>query len=348
MSKSNRRSRARRHPKPVMPAAVQKKHPRTSGDANVQARLQEGKAENLSYPSESQWLRKILPGAALLAVAILYAYWPTLQWAEEAWRNEPDYSHGYLVIPLAGLLLWNRRDSMPGFRCQASLLGLGLILLAIATRGLSRLMFADFLDGWSLLLLVGGVIWFLFGRRIFWWSLPAVLFLVFMIPLPFQAESMLSWKLQGVATHLSTTMLRIFGQPAVSEAHVVWINDQQLMIEEACSGMRIFIGVAALAFFWAAMVTRSWIDRIILLAAIVPLAVFVNAARITFVGIAYQFADGAAARQMLHDFSGYLMIPIAFSLLWLLKSLWQNLYRPLVRLTAKDFISPRAPASSPS
>lgn len=346
MSKSSVSSRKRRHSPLLQPTDLGASRSAQRRDSRRFAWTKDREPERLAYPTKSQWLGKILPGAVLLVSLLVYAYWPTLRWAEDAWRNEPDYTHGYLVLPLAGLLLWQRRDSMPGFRSQASVLGIGLIVLAIGMRWLSRLLFADFLDGWSLLFMVGGVIWFLFGVRLFWWSLPAVAFLVLMIPLPFQAESLLSWKLQSVATTLSTAMLRIFGQPAVSEAHVVWVNDQQLMIEEACSGLRIFIGVGALAFFWAAMVTRSWIDRFILLAATIPLAVFVNAARITFVGIAYQFVDDPAARQTIHDFSGYIMVPIAFSLLWMLKTFWEHLYRPVDRVTVTDFISPLSSASS--
>lgn len=346
MNKMNFSSRKRRHSPVLTPTDLVPSRSAQRRDSSRHASTRDRAPEKLEYPTQSQWLGRILPGGILLVSLIVYAYWPTLRWAEDAWRNEPDYAHGYLVLPLAGLLLWQRRDSMPGFRSHASLLGFGLIVLAIGMRWLSRLLFADFLDGWSLLFMVGGVIWFLFGVHFFWWSLPAVAFLILMIPLPFQAESILSWKLQSVATAMSTAMLRIFGQPAVSEAHVIWVNDQQLMIEEACSGLRIFIGVGALAFFWAAMVTRSWIDRFILLAATIPLAVFVNAARITFIGIAYQFVDDAKSRQTIHDFSGYIMIPIAFSLLWMLKTFWEHLYRPVDRVSVTDFISPLGSKSS--
>lgn len=345
MKNSNPSSRSRRRPQTTLATDRCGGHAALRHGSDTPVATPDQASEPSDDPTRSPSLRKLLPGAGILAGVILYAYWPTLRWAENAWRNEPDYSHGYLVIPLAGFLLWQRRDSMPGFRSHASLWGLGLIVLAIGMRWLSRLLFADFLDGWSLLLLVGGVIWYLFGPRLFWWSSPAVAFLILMIPLPYQAESVLSWKLQSVATALSTAMLRVFGQPAVSEGHVVWLNDQQLMIEEACSGLRIFIGVGALAFFWAALVTRSWIDRFILLAATVPLAVFVNAARIALVGIAYQFVDDAGSRQAIHDSSGYVMVPIAFVLLWMLKIFWEHLYRPLQRTTARDL---RSPMSSPS
>ena len=159
--------------------------------------------------------------------ALLYAYWPTLVWIEDTWRNEPDYSHGYLVPLLAGMLCWHRWDMFPGVRRTPSWAGVTLIAVSIAMRFVSRLVYADFMDGWSLLPMLAGAVWVVFGVQAMKWSLPAIAFLFLMIPLPYQAESLLSWKLQGVATDLSTVFLRILGQPAVSEGHVIWINDQR-------------------------------------------------------------------------------------------------------------------------
>ncbi len=286
-----------------------------------------------------------LPVLLVSFLAILYSYWPTLVWIEDAWRNEPDYSHGYLVVPLAALLCWNRWDRMPGMSPSVHWAGLWLVMLSLFMRIVGRLLYADFLDAWSLLPLVAGAVWLLLGFPALKWALPAIAFLFLMIPLPYQAESLLSWKLQGVATEFSTAMLRVFGQPAVSEGHLIWINDEKLQVEEACSGLRIFIGVAALAFFWAAMVSRSWLDRLILLAAAVPLAVFVNALRIVVVGLLFQIFDDSVRRNTIHDVSGYLMIPLAFGLLWLIKLYWEHLYRPVELLTAKDFVSGIVPSS---
>src|SRR6056297_933928 len=124
MSKSKRK---RRGPSSTRSPLVGGKPPATAdggGSRPPQSPELTGPAER---PTKSQWLGKILPAAILFSLTVLYAYWPTLKWIEEAWRYEPDYSHGYLVIPLAGLLLWNRRDSMPPFRSRASVLGLSLI-----------------------------------------------------------------------------------------------------------------------------------------------------------------------------------------------------------------------------
>lgn len=280
------------------------------------------------------WAIRFVP----ILVVMIYAFWPTLVWAESTWRNEPDYSHGYLVPILAALLLANRSESFPGVRANPSYWGLSLVFVAVLMRFAGRLMYMDFFDGYAILPLTAGIVWVMLGPAAMRWSLPAIGFLFFMIPLPYQAETLLSWKLQGIATGLSTTVLRVLGQPAVSEGHVIWIADERLLVEQACSGLRIFIGVAALACFWAASVQRSWWDRIVLLASVVPLALFVNAMRIVAVGVLYQWFGSDSTRAMIHDWTGYFMIPVAFGLLWLLKCYWQSLYRPVEQVTARDFV----------
>jgi exosortase len=278
--------------------------------------------ETVSLTVAALWL------LGLLLVA-LFSYWTTAEWLESAWRSEADYSHGYIVIPLAIVLLWMRWDSFPGVHRNVDWRGLWMIGVAVVMRVIGRLAYMDFLDGYSIIPMVAGVVWLLCGLPALKWSSPAILFLIMMVPLPYRAESMLSWQLQGVATDLSTAMLRILGKPAIAEGHIIWIGDSKLMIEEACSGMRIFVGMIALALFWAATVKRSWLDRIVILAAAVPMALFVNALRITVTGILYGWFESAASRKIIHDWTGFLMIPLAALLLWAVKSYWEKLYRPL-------------------
>jgi exosortase len=295
--------------------------------------------ELLSMPSEGWWVGRFLPAMALFSLVLIYAYWPTLVWMVDAWRKQPDYSHGFLVIPLACLILYHRSESFPGFTDSPKYMGLSLVVLSILMRFAGRMIYADFLDAWSMIPLIAGVTWFLWGFKAMRWALPAIAFLFFMFPMPYQAESLLSWKLQGVATQLSTVMLRVLGQPAVSESHVVWIGVERLLIEQACSGLRIFVGVGALAFFWAAVSDRSWIDRLVILASAIPLAIVANSIRITVTGVLYGWFTDASARNQIHDLTGFAMIPLAFGMLWGLKTFWEHLYRPVSQLTAKDFLT---------
>jgi len=147
-------------------------------------------------------------GVAAIAIALLvWMYKPTLENLVAAWNAEEDYSHGYLVAPFAVLMLWVRRESLPK---QSSIPGWGgifLTVLAIIVRYVGGWMLWSSFAGWSLVLWLGGVVWIAAGWRGFIWAGPALLFLFFMIPLPFRIEQLLSWQLQTITTNFSAFLL---------------------------------------------------------------------------------------------------------------------------------------------
>ena len=72
----------------------------------------------------SAYGRTMLAGLVLVP-AFAWAYWPTLRNLTVAWEREPDYSHGWLVAPLALLILWVRHNRFPGISQGVAWLGLG-------------------------------------------------------------------------------------------------------------------------------------------------------------------------------------------------------------------------------
>lgn len=273
--------------------------------------------EPATLPIEWNWRSYSI--AALLAAAFVWSYWPVLGTLASTWNTVPDYSHGYFVIPVAGYLLWSRRASMPGRAAGFAWGGLILLLLSMAVRIGGSLWYIDAIEAWSLPLWVAGAIWLLAGRPMLWWAAPAVIFLGFMIPLPFRAETLLSGPLQSVASRLSCWFLQTLGQPAIREGNVVLIGDVRLNVVEACSGLRIFISICALAFIYDALAKKPWWTRCALLAAVAPVAVLANALRITLTGLLHVKISGEAAHRFSHDFAGWMMLPVAAVLLaaWL-------------------------------
>jgi len=264
-------------------------------------------------------------GGLVVAGAFVWAYWPTLVSLVAAWNREPDYSHGFFVAPLAAYFLWVRRDRFPGIAGGLSWLGLGLVAAGVAARAFGAHFYLEAIDGWSIMLWVGGVVWFFGGWRVLWWSAPSIVFLWFMVPLPFRMERWLSLPLQGAATKLSCWILQALGQPALAEGHVIFLGDYRLEIEQACSGLRIFVGIVALAFAYVIITRRTWWEKALLLLSAVPIALLANAARIVATGLLYQFVSGEAAKQFSHDGAGWVMIVFAAGLfglvLWYLCSL---------------------------
>lgn len=255
---------------------------------------------------------------AVAAALVAWAYWPTWGNLISAWIKEPDYSHGWFVIPIVGYLLWNIKDTRPPFRAGIHVGGLLLLLLVVLLRVISRWAFFDSMDGWTIPLALISLAWVVGGRGVFLWSLPAMAFLFFMVPLPFRVESELSRPLQWVATRASTFTLQLLGQPAISEGTTILLGEQTLEVERACSGLRIFVGVFALSYVYAMLARRNWWEGIVIVLASIPIALIANMSRIVITGLCYQWLSGEWARKFSHDLAGYFMIGIAAGLFGLL------------------------------
>jgi exosortase len=255
---------------------------------------------------------------AAIVGAFAWSYWPTLAGLIRAWNTVPDYSHGYFVAPAALFILWARRQQYPGASERLAWLGLALVGLSVAVRALGARYYLDAMDGWSILVWIGGAVWFLFGWPAFCWSLPSVAFLWFMIPLPFRLEHALSRPLQQAACKISCWVLQCFGQPALSEGTRIYLGDMELQVSQECAGLRIFVGIAALAFVFIVLIRRTWWERVILAACVIPVAVTANVSRIVATAILFRWFGGVEAHALIHDWAGYLMVPYSAALFALL------------------------------
>lgn len=261
-------------------------------------------------PQAETSLWKFAPLGALLGAAFFWSYWPTLVALVTAWNKEADYSHGYLVPPLAAYLMYMRRDSMPRPSLGFHWGGLALLVASYLLRIFAARYYVDAIDGWSILVWLAGSVWLLCGQEFFWWCLPSIGFLFFMIPLPYQAETALSVPLQYLAGVLSCWMLQSLGQPALVEGNTILLGDYRLEVEQACSGLRMFVSFIALGVAYTLLVKRPLWQKVTIFLAILPIALVSNALRITATGMLFQYAGDEAARRFSHDAAGWVMIPI--------------------------------------
>ena len=276
------------------------------------AAIQKSPKDSLASPFVCEW-----PGAVAAIVVStigLWVHWPALVSHAETWIREPDYSHGFFVIPLAGYMLWHRRDRFPGCERFVSWMGLLLVCVGAGINVAGSYWFLEPLRAWSLLVWIAGVCWFFCGWRVLRWSLPAIAFLAFMIPLPYRVETFLTVPLQRTATQLSCWLLVTAGQPAIAEGNVIAINEARLAVAEACSGLRIFVSIIALAFFVAVLCENRWWMKTGLFLAILPIALLANAVRIAVTGLLQVYVSDGAAHRFAHDVAGWAMIVFAAAL----------------------------------
>lgn len=263
-----------------------------------------------------------LPLAAMIAacVAFAWAYWPTLVSLANLWNREPDYSHGWMVFPIAAFILWSRRDYFDGARLRPSLWGLVLVIGSIALRYTGALLYIDPLEHLSIALWFVGITWMIGGRALLQWAWPGLLFLVFLFPMPYRLESLFSGPLQRVATLASCWLLQLAGQPAFATGNVIHLGDFRIEVVHACNGLRMIMGFLALCVAYALICRRRSFEKILIVLASIPIAVACNILRITTTGFLYQFINAEAAQRFTHDAAGWAMMPTGLAILWCL--LW--------------------------
>ena len=259
-----------------------------------------------------------IPISALLVASlatVVWAYWTTLKDVAERWTTDPQYSHGFLVPLFSAYLLWTRRGMLVAAELTPRWWGAGIVALAVALRLIGHFFYQPWLDAGSLLICLAGIAAAAGGRCVLVWSGPAILFLIFMLPLPYGVQSILGGALQRVATVISTYTLQTIGVPALSEGNVILLSETKLGVVEACNGVSMLITFFALAAAVAILVPRSRVEKIVIVASAIPIAVLANVTRITVTGLLYEASRSDLARIVFHDLAGWLMMPLALGML---------------------------------
>ncbi len=279
----------------------------------------------------------------LLVVSLFWAYWPTFVAMWGRWTTDPQYSHGFLVPLFAFVVLWSRRDLCPKEILKPSWWGLGFLLIAMLLRFSAAYLYLEPLDGFSLIPMLLGSTLLIGGWRLLRWTWPATCFLAFMLPLPYQVEVALAQPLRGLATVAGTFAMQTVGLPALSEGNLILIEGVRLEVLDACNGLGMLFTFFALSTAVALIIQRPLVDRMVILLSAIPVALIVNILRITITGIFY-YHSGKEMGQFIHDFAGWLMMPMALGLLWLeLKFL----SRLLVEVDSKSPLSVGIPGVFP-
>jgi exosortase len=243
-------------------------------------------------------------GAAFV-VLFVWSYWPTLRHLVNRWEQVADYSHGFLVPPLALAFLWFRRSDRPKVWAPAPMLGLGVVAAATLFRYIGARTFLPSFDGWSIPFWLAGVCIWYGGLPLLRWCLPSLLFLLFMVPLPYRMEYAMGMPLRQVATKASCWTLQTLGQPAVEEGVKILMSEQELDVAHECSGLRMLVGITALAAAYVMFSRKPWWQKAILIASAVPVAVLANVTRVTITAFLYEHVSSEAGKTFSHDAAGW-------------------------------------------
>lgn len=259
-------------------------------------------------------------GSAVIGLtAAVYA--PVLYHLVLHWKIVPDYSHGFLVAPLSVYFAWERKRELARVEIEGSWWGLVPLVLGVAALSIGRLgvELTAMRSGFVLSLI--GMVLLLFGREVFRILTFPLLFLFLMVPLPQSLVNVVAFPLQLMAAGAAVDALQALGIPALVEGNIIHLAHAKLFVADACSGLRSLMALLTLGVVFAYFFRKNNIERLVLIASTIPIAIFVNAVRVALTGILTHHYGEDMASGVIHEFQGMITFSVAFVLLLLEASL---------------------------
>jgi exosortase len=244
----------------------------------------------------------------------------------DRWTTEPQYSHGFVIPVMALGLGWVRREKIPPGSARCSVKGLGVMCLGAAAHLLATWYCMEALDAVGFLLILAGLTSLIWGRHLFHGLWPAILFLAFMLPLPFQMERMLSEPLQMLGASQSVWYIQAMGIPAIAQGNTILMLDMRLGVAEAFSGLRMLMVFLAISVAAVLISDRTRWEKLLIVFSAIPIALIINITRIVATAVAHHYAGRGVADLIFYDVSGWLMMPFAATLLFCLLKVLDSLF----------------------
>lgn len=249
----------------------------------------------------------------ILVWAVLFA--PIVPEMVREWMGHSDNSHGFIVPLVTGYFIWDRREQLKSAVVGSSWWGGVLLFLSLALYVLSYAGGLAFPARVAMIIALFGLIWCTMGNEIIKLLAFPVLFLLFMIPVPYSLLNLVSGPLQLLATKISANLIGACSIPVFRNGNMLYFVNTQLEVAEACSGIRSIMSLSMLAFAFASMSHAGWKGKTILIMSATPIAMIANIIRIAGTGILANFFGDKVARGFLHEFSGIVIFIFGFMVL---------------------------------
>jgi len=253
----------------------------------------------------------------MVGIFVLLIYVPSFLWMWDRWfARDSYYSHGILVPFVTAFLIWQKKDILKSIKPETSKWGLRLFFLGIAIHLLSALFRVYFSSGFSMIIVLGGLVLHFYGSKMLKELLFPISFLVFMVPLPMVVITNFSFRLKILAAQIAVMALNNMGLICVQHGSNIVMRHAHVVVEDTCSGLRSLISLMALGSIFAYGMKSTFNKKIILFLSTIPIAVITNVGRIIFLAFISEIWGTKYASGPIHELSGIIVFFGAFCLLY--------------------------------
>jgi exosortase len=277
-----------------------------------QTSVRAGQSRLRSAAVTPTWRTQLL----ILAVLALVLYAPIMKDLVSDWWNDPDYTHGFLVPVVVAFVLWAQRRRLAAVAVKPALIGLPIMIASVALLVGGKLAADYFTSRVSLCILLVGMVVYLAGWRMLRALTFPLSYLTLMIPLPGIIYNQVTFPMQLLASRIAAGVIELTGIPVFREGNLLHVPHFSVEVAQACSGIRSFLSLLALALGYAYFADRrNWL-RFCLVCVMIPIAILTNAVRITITTLlGFRFGE-QWSEGFTHLFSGWLIYLAALALMF--------------------------------
>ena len=263
----------------------------------------------------------------IIWTAIAAFYTPVLiELYRQRWENI-DYTHAYFIIPVSIFLAWLRRRQIKDAAASGAssglsamvgqiLLLLGLLLFVFGWRQGYVMVYA-----FSLIPVVAGTVLYRYNAKTARVLRFPILYLLLMVPPPLGILDAITLPMRAGVTGAVGSILGLF-YSVQREGMMLTIGHAQVFVGAPCSGFRSLVSIFALALVYVHLVKIEPLKKLILVAAVIPLALFGNFLRVVSLCLVTYYFGNEAGEGWFHGFSGMVVfLVLVLGMLWIGKIL---------------------------
>ncbi|NLI14904.1 MAG: exosortase [candidate division Zixibacteria bacterium] len=247
-------------------------------------------------------------------------YLPVLIDLVKDWYDDPNYSHGFLIIPIA-LYIFIKFHKQLSFPEKTNIWGIAILLFGLAILVLGSAATEFFTVRISFVICVVGIGLSILGWANFKQTWFVFFLLIFMIPIPGIIYYSATIPMQLLSSKAAHGLLQLAGIPATRAGNIINLPNYSLEVAEACSGLRSLVTLLALGAIYARFTLNGVWRPILIFIATIPIAICANIFRIFITGLGAHLISPKIADNFLHEVSGIMVFLVALGLMIILGKL---------------------------
>lgn len=259
---------------------------------------------------------------AMLALGLLLMFSLTLhdlfQDTETGLWAKGEHSHGpvMLVMSLWLMALRWREFTPPAGPVRHGVLAWPVFALGSAFYVAGRALGVIYFEVFAFIPMMCGVVLLAGGTPLLNRLKFPLFFMIFMVPIPGFLLDPISQFIKLRISISVTEVLWFFGYPISHTGVVINIGQYQLLVADACAGMRTLFMLEAMGIFYLNVSRHSsWLRNVTLGLLIVPISFTANMVRVIFLALlTYHFGD-EVGQGFLHGFAGGVLFLVALLLI---------------------------------